>query len=85
MSQPTILGRNPTYFMAAIQIGIVGLVAFGLNLTGLQVGVLAMFSAAILSLIANSLVTPVAFPSLPQGTNVEVVTPAGQPNQSVTL
>ena len=32
-----------------------------------------------------SLVTPTRAPRIPEGTSVEVVTPAGQPNKSVTL
>jgi hypothetical protein len=40
---------------------------------------------AIIGIIANRVVTPVAFPSLPEGTTVEVVTPKGEPNKLRTL
>ena len=81
----TIFGRQPVLIMTAIQLAIIAACSFGLNLTGQQVGLLILFSAALLGILANTLVTPVAMPSLPQGTVVEVVTPKGQPNQSVTL
>lgn len=39
----------------------------------------------ILAIVTRFFVTPVAAPALPVGTEVTVITPAGQPNTSATL
>lgn len=50
--------REPVMFMAVVQSGLALLIAFGLNLTGDQVGAIMAFSAAILGLVVRQNVTP---------------------------
>ena len=54
----TILGREPVMILAVVQAAIALAVAFGLQWTGEQVGLVVAFSAAVLGLIARSKVTP---------------------------
>ncbi len=55
----SIFGREPVMYLGLIQAAIALAVAFGLNLTGEQTGVIMAFSAAVLSFIARSQVSPV--------------------------
>jgi hypothetical protein len=53
-----------------------------------QLVIVAFGNAAILTgsvLYARAKSTPLSAPVLPQGTEVTVVTPAGQPNETVTV
>lgn len=67
-----IFGRQPVYILAAINAILALGIGFGLNLTGEQVGLIMAASTAIIALITNSVVTPVAAPQLPAGTEVKV-------------
>jgi uncharacterized membrane protein len=46
---------------------------------------LILLAPIITSLLIRTQVTPVAKPSLPEGTTVEVVTPEGRPNTNTVL
>ena len=46
---------------------------------------MAAFSAAFLAFLTKQAVTPLSAPSLPAGTTVNVTTPSGQPNETVTV
>ena len=65
MSPGRVLGRfnflktEPVLSLGLVQTGVALVCAFGLDLTGEQVGAIAAFSAAGLSLIARQKVTPV--------------------------
>lgn len=54
----TILGREPVMVLAVVQAILAVVVAFGLGLTGEQVGVITALAAAILGLIARNKVSP---------------------------
>lgn len=54
-----MFGREPVMAMALVQAAIALGTSFGLQLTGEQVGALTAFSAALLSFIVRSKVTPV--------------------------
>ena len=79
-----LIKRNPVrvQFLVVASVGLG--TAFGLGWTGLQVGALTTFSAAILSFLTEQAVTPVEKPTLPAGTTVTVETPEGQPNRVAT-
>lgn len=80
-----ILGREPAAIAAVIAIAINLLVSFGLKLTIEQIALINALAVAVLGLIVRQVVTPVAAPTLPQGTQVEVVTPGSGENPKVTL
>ena len=54
----TIFGREPAMVLAVIQAAIALVIAFGLNLSNVQVGAIVAFSAVVLGLITRSQVTP---------------------------
>jgi hypothetical protein len=80
-----IFGRQTNAIAAFLAICIDLAVSFGLNLTVVQIGLLNAGMIAGLALLANSNSTPTSDPRVPIGTDVTVVTPAGQPNKVVTL
>ena len=53
------LSQEPVLVLGVVQTALALIVSFGLGLTGEQVGAIVGLSAAILSLIARSKVTPV--------------------------
>jgi hypothetical protein len=55
----TILGREPALVLAAVQAIISLVIAFGLNLSGVEVGAIMAVSAAVAGLIVRSKVSPV--------------------------
>lgn len=77
--------REPVYTQALVVAGIAMGTAFGLGWNGAQVGAVSAFSAALLAFLTKQAVTPLAQPSLPSGTEVTVTTPAGQPDETVTV
>lgn len=54
----TFLGREPALAMGLVQTLLALLLAFGLDLTGEQVGAVTAASAAVLSFVVRSKVTP---------------------------
>jgi hypothetical protein len=80
-----ILGREPVAIAAVIGIAINLAITFGLSLTVDQVALINALVVGVLALIARSVTTPLASPSIPAGTSVEVITPAGQANTTTTL
>lgn len=77
--------RQPVRIAALAAIVINLAVSFGLALTADQVALLNALIVTLLGILVPGFVTPTAAPTLPQGTVVEVITPAGQPNESVEL
>lgn len=73
--------RAQALIVATIAMG----TAFGLGWSGLQVGAVSAFTAALLAFVTEQAVTSIASPTLPQGTDVTVTTPAGQPDRTTTL
>jgi hypothetical protein len=73
-----LIKRNPVraqyLIVSAIALG----TSFGLNWTGLQVGAVSAFTAAVLGFLTEQNVTSLENPTLPQGAMVTVTTPAGQ-------
>ena len=53
-----IFDREPVMFLAVVQSAIALVAAFGLELTGEQVGGIVTFFAAVLGLVARQQVTP---------------------------
>jgi hypothetical protein len=80
-----LVKRQPVRAQAVVVAAVALFTAFGLGWTGLQVGAVTAFSAAILSFFTETAVTPIEAPALPQGTTVTVLTPAGQPDQVTTV
>lgn len=80
-----IFGREPAAIAAFVAIAVNLIVSFGLKLTVEQIALINALVVAGLALAVRQVVTPVANPSLPEGTQVEVITPAGQPNTTTTL
>lgn len=80
-----ILGREPAAIAAVISIAINLALTFGLRLTAEQVALVNTLVVGILGLIVRQSVTPTAAPVLKEGTTVTVETPAGKPNETVTL
>ena len=56
----TLYGRQPVMVLAAIQASLAMLMGFGLHLTGDQVALVMAFFAAVLGLLAQTQVTPMA-------------------------
>jgi hypothetical protein len=88
----TALLKDPALLVGLIRTAMILAVSFGIMLTDEQQAAVIGFAGALmavlsiaLSAVTRSLTTPVAAPVLPQGTQVEVITPEGQPNESVTL
>lgn len=65
-----ILGREPAAIAAVVAIAINLLVSFGLHLSVEQIALINTLTVAVLALIVRQAVTPVAAPSLPEGTAV---------------
>jgi uncharacterized membrane protein len=80
-----IFGREPVAIAAVIAILVNLAVSFGLKLTVEQIALINAAVVGILALIARTVVTPTAAPSIPQGTSVNVITPAGQPDKTVIV
>jgi hypothetical protein len=80
-----IFGREPAAIAAVLAIAINLAISFGLQLTVEQVSLINALVVGVLGLIVRQSSTPVTSPQLPAGTNVEVVTAPGQPNENVTL
>jgi hypothetical protein len=76
---------EPVYTQALVVATIALGTAFGLGWNGAQVGAVSAVSAALLSWLTRSAVTPVQSPTLPMNTAVTVVTPEGEPNKVVTV
>lgn len=77
--------QEPVYTQALVVAAIAMGTAFGLGWNGAQVGAVSAFSAALLAFLTKQAVTPLANPTLPSGTEVNVETPPGQPNETVTV
>lgn len=54
-----IFRREPVMFLALVETALALVMAFGLELTGEQVGVVMGFAAAVLGFVARQRVTPV--------------------------
>lgn len=67
-----LIKGQPVYAMGLVQAGIGAAVAFGIALNALQVGALEILAAAILTFAVQKVVTPVANPTLPAGSVVNV-------------
>lgn len=80
-----IFGREPALIAGLIAIGINLAISFGLRLTAEQVSLINAFVVAALAVIVRQVSTPTGDPRLAEGTQVTVVTPAGEPNSTVTL
>jgi hypothetical protein len=80
-----IFGREPALIAGFLSIAINLAITFGLNLTADQVALLNALVVAGLALLVRQVVTPTANPQLVEGTEVNVTTPAGEPNRTVTL
>ena len=81
----TLFGREPVAIAAFISIAINLAITFGLKLTVDQVALINVLVVAGLGLIVRQSSTPVVAPTLPSGTVVNVTTPAGQPDETVTV
>jgi hypothetical protein len=88
----TDLLKDPALVVGLVRAGMILAVSFGVGLTQPQQDAVLMFTGALLAVLSLALTaitraktTPTATPVLPQGTTVEVVTPAGEPNASVVL
>jgi hypothetical protein len=81
----SLVKKYPVRAQGLVVAAIAAASAFGLGWNGAQVGAITGLSAAILSFLTESAVTPLSQPTLPQGTVVEVVTPPGQPNEAVVV
>jgi hypothetical protein len=84
--------NDPALWIGVIRTGMILLVSFGVAITEPQQAAVLAFAGAVMAILSlalsgvtRKLTTPTAAPVLPQGTTVEVVTPAGRDNQSVTL
>jgi hypothetical protein len=80
-----IFGREPALVAGFISIAINLAITFGLALTADQVALINALVVAGLALLVRQVSTPTAAPQLPEGTNVTVVTPAGEANKTVQL
>lgn len=81
-----LVRKYPVRFQAILVTGIALGTAFGLSWNGAQVGAVTAFTAAVLAFLTEQAVTPVAEPTVPAGTIVNVVTPDPQvPDKAVTV
>jgi hypothetical protein len=55
-----LYGRQPVMLLALLQAGLAMLMGFGLHLTGDQVALVVAFSAALLGVLTQTQVTPMA-------------------------
>lgn len=95
----TIFGRQPAFWIGLIVTLVLGvlqtLTGNGLisevtagkatDLVNSTAQLLVLLAPLIAGLLIRTQVTPVSFPKLDQGTQVEVVTPENQPNFTKTL
>ena len=88
----TKLLSDPALVIGLVRAALILAVSFGVGFTQPQQDAVLMFTGALLAVLSVvltavtvRLTTSVATPTLPQGTIVEVVTPPGQPNESVVL
>jgi hypothetical protein len=95
----TIFGRQPAFWIGLIVTlvlsaistltsnGLINEVVAGkaTDLVNSTAQLLMLLAPLIAGLLIKSQVTPTAFPALDQGTQVEVITPEGQPNFQKTL
>jgi uncharacterized membrane protein len=65
-----IFGREPAAIAAVVAIAINLLVSFGLKLTVEQIALVNALVVGVLALLVRQVVTPVAAPQLPSGTEV---------------
>jgi hypothetical protein len=84
--------NDPALIVGLVRAAMILAVSFGFALTQEQQDSLLMFVGALLAVLSVvltavtvKLTTPVAKPTLPEGTVVEVVTPEGQPNRATVL
>lgn len=80
-----IFGREPAAIAAFIAIVINLAISFGLQLSIEQIALINSLVVAGLALIVRQNVTPTRAAQLPEGTKVEVITPAGEPNKTTTV
>lgn len=80
-----IFGREPAAIAAFIAIVVNLAITFGLQLSTEQIALINALVVAGLALIVRQNVTPTRAPQLVEGTQVEVITPEGQPNTTTTL
>jgi hypothetical protein len=80
-----IFGREPAAIAAFVAILVNLFVSFGLKLTVEQISLINALVVAGLALFVRQNSTPVAAPTLPEGTNVTVTTPPGTPDRVTTL
>jgi hypothetical protein len=92
MSEPVIAGLAPALITGAVAALANLALAFGLTITQAQVNAInaavlpvMLVMAALGTWWARRKSTPVASPTLPQGTTVTVVTPGDSPNEAVVL
>jgi len=83
---------NPALLVGLIRAVLILLVTFGVAVTRAQqdsilelVGAVLAVMSLLLTGVTLQKTTPVANPSLPEGTVVEVVTPEGQPNRTAVV
>lgn len=69
-----VFTRQPVFTMGLVYAALNLATAFGLNLTGVQIGAINLFAASLLTVLVQRVVTPVKAPVLDEGT---VVTKAG--------
>lgn len=81
----TLFGREPAAIAGVVAIAINLAITFGLDLTAEQVSLINALVVGLLALVVRESSTPLAAPSVPEGTTVTVETPAGEPNKTVTL
>lgn len=80
-----ILGREPALFAGLVN-AVLGLaLAFGLQVSADQQAAIMAVVNIVLAILVRQTSTPLAAPQLAKGTQVEVTTPAGEPNETVTL
>jgi hypothetical protein len=63
----SLIKKEPVLFQGVIQAGLALAVAFGVGLDATQTGSLLAFSAAALSFVTRTQVTPMANPKTPDG------------------
>jgi hypothetical protein len=88
----TKLLADPALIVGLVRSILILLISFGVAITQAQQDSLLMFTGAALAVmsiiltgVTRTLTTPVSNPTLPTGTTVEVITPAGQPDYLKTV
>jgi hypothetical protein len=80
-----IFGREPAAIAGFLAIVVNLAITFGLKLTVDQVALINTLVVAGLALLVRQVVTPTANPELKEGTKVDVITPSGEANKTVTV